>query len=52
MEVKAVVDCYVDNTYRVKGERFDYSGPKNENLQPVKPGEKPQLTLAETEDEK
>ena len=36
MIVKATKDCFVDSTYRRDGEEFDYKGPKNTNLEPVK----------------
>jgi hypothetical protein len=36
MFVKAIVDCFVDGHLRKAGERFEYKGPKNENLQAVK----------------
>lgn len=36
MEVKAIRNCFVDGTLRHEGERFEYSGPKNKNLEPVK----------------
>lgn len=33
--VRALQDCYIDQIRR-QGEEFEYSGPKNENLEPVK----------------
>ncbi len=51
MRVKAQRDCYVDNTYRVEGEEFDYSGPKNTNLVPTKKA-KADADLAAAEAEK
>lgn len=35
MQVKAVNTCFVDGTYREAGEQFEYTGPKNDNLEPV-----------------
>lgn len=35
MQVKALRDCFVGD-YRKEGEQFEYNGPKNENLEPVK----------------
>jgi hypothetical protein len=34
MEVKAIRDCFV-GSYRKAQEEFEYSGPKNTNLQPL-----------------
>lgn len=37
MQVKVLNDCFLaDGTYRKKNEQFEYTGPKNENLQPLK----------------
>jgi hypothetical protein len=37
MLMRAIRDCYTANDeYRKAGEEFDYKGPKNENLVPVK----------------
>lgn len=36
MEVRAIRDCFVDGSFRHEDEKFDYSGPKNSNLEPVK----------------
>ena len=39
MWMRALRDCYTANQeYRKAGEEFDYKGPKNENLAPVKKG--------------
>lgn len=34
-KVRALRDCYVDRLRR-EGDVFEYSGPKNPNLEPVK----------------
>lgn len=35
MLVRALRDCFV-GSYHGAGEEFEYDGPKNENLEPVK----------------
>jgi hypothetical protein len=37
MLVEAQETCFIDNGRRVKGERFEYSGPPNPNVFPVNP---------------
>lgn len=34
--VRAKCDCYIDQVRR-QGEKFEYDGPKNPNLEPAKP---------------
>jgi len=36
MWVKVLTDCFPDGNLRKKDEEFEYNGPKNENLKPVK----------------
>jgi hypothetical protein len=36
MLVKALRKCFVGGNFRVADEQFDYTGPKNTNLAPVK----------------
>ncbi len=52
MLVKAKVDCFPDGTFRHAGEEFEYSGPKNENLVPVKAPKGEPAGIEETEKEK
>jgi len=35
MRVRAIRDCFV-GSYRKAGEEFEYEGPKNHHLEPVK----------------
>jgi hypothetical protein len=39
-KVKALCNCFVDSTFRSEGEVFDYEGPKNPHLEPVKGSKK------------
>lgn len=32
-QVRAKVDCFVDNGFRKENDVFDYTGPKNTNLE-------------------
>ncbi len=44
MWVRAKVDCFpADGSFRKAGEEFEYSGPKNENLAPVKKAPDPEF---------
>jgi hypothetical protein len=36
MEVKANTKCFIGDTLRQEGEKFEYDGPENPNVDPVK----------------
>ena len=52
MQVRATVDCFVDGTFRYKGEQFEYTGAKNENLEQVKAEKTSSSRLPESENER
>jgi len=41
MLVRAKKDMFIDSSFRAKGEEFDYSGPKNTNVEPVEEAGEP-----------
>ena len=36
-QVRALVKCFVDNGLREEGDVFDYDGPDNACLEPIRP---------------
>ncbi len=50
MRVRALCDCFVDRLWK-KGEEGEYSGPKNDHLEPIK-APKPETVTQEAAEQK